>query len=264
MADLFGKTKIEGTIYDITGGTTLINGVAHPITIGKTLKDGTVYEINKKYTLKDLLNGSITYKGKCNYSSSLYQLYYTGFDSSYAGQTWYCFNTHGGRLQITKVVIESNGVNLTRLQAWATSASMPTQLTADGFQITDGYTYGGLMIFLRFNSYSTDIVDDVLSNCSGEVIKGYDTSTTNESAISFTPSQITPKGLLFCSFSVNNSYWCFNEASAPLTTIRTYANSSFVTDYTILRYNNTDYALSTDGSSATTYRIYGYTIARIY
>lgn len=263
MADLFGKTMIGGTSYNITGGTTLVTGIAHSITQGKTLKDGTVYEVNKKYTLKDLLRGSISFKGTRNHSSSLYQLTYNSFSASNAGETWYCFTTNGPRLYITKVYLDSSKANLTQLQGWSNGSSIGTALSANGFNISGPYSYGGYLIFIKFNTYSTDIVDEVLSNCQGKIIQGRDSSSTYESIITINPSTISSSGILFCAFDDTQQRWCFNEANSPTDSIRTYMGS-FVTDKTIIIDYNNGYALSSDGTSVFTYRAYGYTVACIF
>ena len=41
-----GKTRIDGTAYEITGGKTRIDGTAYKLTGGKTRIDGTVYGIS--------------------------------------------------------------------------------------------------------------------------------------------------------------------------------------------------------------------------
>lgn len=46
MSALAHKTLIDGTAYDIVGGSTLINGTGYSIASGKTKIDGTGYNIN--------------------------------------------------------------------------------------------------------------------------------------------------------------------------------------------------------------------------
>lgn len=48
MSALAHKTLIDGTAYDIVGGSTRINGTAYSISSGKTRVDGTAYDINFK------------------------------------------------------------------------------------------------------------------------------------------------------------------------------------------------------------------------
>ena len=40
------RTKIEGTVYNITGGRVLVEGTVYNITGGRVLVEGTVYNIN--------------------------------------------------------------------------------------------------------------------------------------------------------------------------------------------------------------------------
>ena len=176
MADLFGKTKIEGTTYDVTGGITLINGVAHPITIGKTLKDGTVYEINKKHTFEDLLQSATIITTIGNNSEEAVAtgpLYLTSAPASGAA---YLFSMHYGNIAIYKIsnrVITQTALTYCGTPGTNGFSGIYYNTSKKGFYNypymytsgtgTGSLNFGATLSLLTF-SYSDAIVDDILSN----------------------------------------------------------------------------------------------------
>ena len=238
-----GKINIGGTLREISAGKANIGGTLYEIKQGKTNIDGTLKDINFKLpsvielfqTVEIDENGSGCLFDD-NHGSGTISATVSGGITSFisTGEFAYCFYCVGNSLEISRINRTSSGFTKTRLYL---NGSYSVSIGTNGSWSYSG-GYGCCLALVKFGSkYSSNIIDQVLTQMGKSCIKSYHSSSqASSSTLYVTRTSITNNtGVCFSTFE----YWpgvspdgvhnyadmggiSFSNCNAPTSTIHRY------------------------------------------
>lgn len=188
------------------------------------------------------------------------------------GEVWYTFFCCGGSLEISRINFGASA-SMTKTRLSSTAASGETKQTtsiSDGQLVTDNSIYAGLVRWLCFSKFSSDILDYVFSNCYKSYLKYYYgiNNTANASDLRVLASTVTAKsGIALAAFvryynSTNTTVFSVTDSKTPTTPIQCVIGGSRITDRAGI-YQSGSYLLPTSDGSTTAYNK-AYTYVNLY
>jgi hypothetical protein len=265
------KTRIGGTNYNIVGGKTKIQGTGYNITGGKTRIQGTGYNISfapPPLTIEQLF-ASVTGVFPKNYSGREIR------DIPASAQPYYVFALANGYCSITEITCD--GSSTTILNTYGTTNQSEVQIsnnTSAARVSLNSAAYNYCLFALQFSA-NNDSIANLLTNLTHERKAGRMVTGSTGGSVYASPfagyafvhgvGQISSSNTNSAAFAVDTV-----TSSGQFTNIYSLGYKNYSSNYgvrftvtnpTLLRYNNTRFYVSQNGTGS--WSVYGASIIQL-